>query len=60
MVTVNSYPETLEARYNLGIKNELHLAVESFFVSHPENVYEHEWSKLALNLLSIIKTQKLQ
>ena len=59
MVLTESEQKTRQAKHKQQIKDEICLAIDSFFLSHPSDISDRDWLKLVGQVLDIINTRRL-
>ncbi|HEY94675.1 MAG TPA: hypothetical protein G4O15_07025 [Dehalococcoidia bacterium] len=59
MVVTNDYTVDKETKHKLATKSEILLAVDSFLLSHPQEISKEDWLKLINQLLGIIHTRRI-
>jgi hypothetical protein len=59
MVITDNRTVDKDTKHKLETKNEILLAVDSFFLSHPQEISEEDWMKLVNQLLGIIHTPRI-
>ena len=59
MVIADNYIVDKETKHKLDTKNEILLAIDSFLLSHPQEISNDEWLRLVNQLLGIIQTRRI-
>ena len=60
MVITDKYTVDKVTKHKLETKNEILLAIDSFLLSHPQEISEEDWLKLVNQLLGIIHTRRIK
>ncbi|MFC1947943.1 hypothetical protein ACFLXY_08500 [Chloroflexota bacterium] len=59
MVITDNYTVDKDTKHKLETKNEILLAIDSFLLSHPNDINDSDWLKLINQLLGIIHTRRI-